>query len=79
MHVHEEFAIKISKRKRKRKRKRKKRRGQGFGIDRYRHRYDLCLKFLRVDMSVAVMGDDSGVEEYGIRTPELSNAVLHMK
>ena len=30
-------------------------------------------------MSVAVMGDDSGVEEYGIRTPELSNAVLHMK
>ena len=37
----------------------------------------ICLK--RVDISMMLMGDAGDVIEYGGRTPELSNAPLHMK
>ena len=33
----------------------------------------------RVDISILVEGDASGIIEYGRRTPELSNAALYVK
>ena len=35
--------------------------------------------FKRVDISTLVMGGDSDIMEYDRRTPEISNAPLHMK
>ena len=49
-----------------------------------RHRHTprpflLLWMCLRVDISILVMINDSGIEGYDRRTPELSNAPLHMK